>query len=138
MDEELRKRMAAQAVGGMGPNIEDVHMDNVYHEALMDNSSPVEEMSGSESSSGSNMAAAQQAMGAIESAQAGKSKATTAGQATMAAGTATGNPYIMAAGLGLSAVGAISDKKAQEKQEKMKNTQAALANLQAMGANFRL
>lgn len=138
-DEEiLRRRMEAAAVGGMGPNVKDVHMDNVYQESLVKN--PVEEIpSANKQSSPNAMAAAQAIQGASQANNAGNA-ATTAGSGLMAAGAVPtpASPYLIAGGAALSAIGSIQAKKEQRKIDKAQNTQKALANIQQLGQNFRL
>lgn len=136
-DEEiLRRRMEAAAVGGMGPNTRDVHMDNVYQESLVKN--PVEEMPTTETQSSPNAMAASQAIQAASQENNAGNTAGTAGSGLTAAGMATANPYLIAGGAALSTIGSIQNKKEQRKIDKAENTQKALANIQQLGQNFRL
>lgn len=127
--------MAEQALGNMSPDRRDAYLDRQYDKALA--TKPVEEMPSPEASS-ANAMAAQQAMNTVQSAQVGQSGASTAGQGLMGVGAATANPYLIAGGAALSTIGSIQDKKAKAKQDKLQRTQQALANLQALGSNFRL
>lgn len=84
---------------------------------------PTAEMPTGDSTSADNMKAAQEKDAAAQAAnrETGTSKVGQAGDVTMAAGTASANPYVMAAGVALKGAGMISDATRASEQSGIDN-----------------
>jgi len=95
-------------------------------------------------SEGSDSGAASGAGAAAQSMQAGNNGASTVGAGMTSAGMASANPYLIAGGLALSALGSSQKKKDQERLNKYANElrkfearQAAISKLSTMGSGLK-
>ena len=75
--------------------------------------------------------------GAASSAAKTAARGGSAGDVASSALMASGNPYAMAAGLGLSVLSGISERKAQERQAEYQNKVGALNNLSQMAMRLK-